>query len=79
MRNFWLKRLRIGKRVRYNGPDPYLKDKSGYITWVAKNQYDQVIWIDVNFESLYYKRSLNSGCTKQVETLTVEPEFVKVI
>ena len=69
MKNFWLGRLRTGKRVKYKGPDSNLKDKSGYVARAVKNQKGQVVWVDVNFEF----------GDKGTKTLTVEPEYVEVI
>ncbi len=65
MKNFWLERFRIGKRVRYKGSDQELNGKVGYITRVHGN------WIDVQFEF--------PGKTTSVKTVSVEKDNLEII
>jgi len=44
MKNYWLNRFRVGKKVRYKGFDPHLNGKIGIIVSISKE------WIDVEFE-----------------------------
>jgi len=44
MKNFWINRFRIGKRVRYKGADGNLSGKVGYVVRLDGD------WIDVQFE-----------------------------
>lgn len=45
MKNFWLDRFRIGKRVRYIGYNEELYMKCGYIIQISDSG-----WADVEFE-----------------------------
>jgi len=44
MKNYWLGRFKIGKRVRYKGRDKDLEGKFGYVVSINGE------WIDVRFE-----------------------------
>jgi hypothetical protein len=65
MKNFWLERFRIGKRVRYKGADANLSGKVGYIQRVHGD------WIDVQFEF--------PGKMVTVKTVSVEKDNLEII
>jgi hypothetical protein len=48
MKNHWLNRFRVGKRVRYKGVDKALGGKMGYIIRVLTGYQSE--WVDVQFE-----------------------------
>jgi hypothetical protein len=65
MKNSWLNRFRIGRRVRYKGPDKELSGKTGLIIRIPDN------WVDVLFEI--------PGLTPRVKNYTVEKEYLEII
>jgi len=65
MKNFWLDKFRIGKRVRYKGTDKILEGKVGYIARVYGD------WIDVQFEF--------PGKMASIKTVSVEKDNLETI
>lgn len=65
MKNYWLNRFRIGKRVKYKGFDAKLKDKQGYVVRILDET-----WIDVRFEFV------DKGIT---QLLTVEKDNLEIV
>lgn len=66
MKNFWLDRFCIGKRVRYKGVDKELGGRIGLIVRIDGN------WIDVQFELIQYKIA-------QTKVIAVEKENLEAI
>lgn len=65
MKNYWLERLRIGKRVRYKGLDPQLNGKIGYVVKLDDD------WVLVQFEF--------PGKVASVKNITVEKDNLEII
>lgn len=66
MKNYWLGRLKIGKTVKYVGPDPSLSGKTGKIVSIYEG------WIDVDFEFINVKIATR-------RTVSVEKENLEAI